>query len=106
MSFVDLWEYRVRPGSIAAFEAAYGADGPWVRLFRAHDGYLGTELLRDLEEPDLFRTIDRWRSRADRDRCRERAAAEYAAIDRACAALTLEERSLGESETVGGGAES
>jgi heme-degrading monooxygenase HmoA len=103
MSFVYVWEYRVRPGSVAAFEAAYGAEGAWVRLFRSHAGYLGTELLRDASDPTRYQTIDRWRSRADRDRCREAAAAELEAIDRACEALTVEERHLGDFEIVGEG---
>jgi heme-degrading monooxygenase HmoA len=105
MSFVYIWEYRVRRGSVAAFEAAYGAEGAWVRLFRSHDGYLGTELLRDAADPTSYRTIDRWRSRADRDRCRELAAVEFEAIDRACEALTVEERHLGEFDSVGEGHE-
>lgn len=103
MSFVYIWEYRVRPESVAAFELAYGPDGDWVRLFRKHAGYLGTELLRDAADPTSYRTIDRWRSRADRDRCRQKAAAEFDAIDRACAALTVEERHLGDFEAVGKG---
>jgi heme-degrading monooxygenase HmoA len=105
MSFVYIWEYRVRPESVAAFEAAYGPDGGWVRLFRRHDGYLGTELLRDAADATSYRTIDRWLSRADRDRCRQEAAAEFEAIDRACEALTVEERHLGDFETVGEGNE-
>lgn len=100
MSFTYVWEYRGRPASIAAFEAAYGAEGPWVRLFRAHGGYLGTELLHDAADPTRWLTIDRWRSRTDRDRCREAAATEFEAIDRACEALTVEERHIGDFESV------
>jgi len=100
MSFVYVWEYRVRPESIAAFEAAYGDEGPWARLFRDHAGYLGTELLHDAAEPNRWFTLDRWHSRADRDRCREAAATEFMAIDRACEALTVEERHIGDFESV------
>lgn len=44
------------------FERAYGPDGEWAQFFRQGDGYVGTELLRDLEEPDRYLVIDRWES--------------------------------------------
>lgn len=46
----------------AAFEQAYGAGGDWARFFRQGQGYVGTELLRDLEEPGRFVVVDRWES--------------------------------------------
>jgi heme-degrading monooxygenase HmoA len=46
----------------AEFEAAYGSDGDWARFFREGAGYIGTELLRDVEEPDRYIVIDRWES--------------------------------------------
>jgi heme-degrading monooxygenase HmoA len=48
----------------AAFAEAYGTDGEWTRFFAGARGYLGTELLRDVEEPDRFLVIDRWESAA------------------------------------------
>lgn len=45
--FVVVWEFRVRPGQEAEFEARYGPDGDWARLFRLGEGYGGTVLLRD-----------------------------------------------------------
>ena len=44
------------------FEAAYGPNGEWAAFFRQGAGYIGTELLRDLEEPDRYLVIDRWES--------------------------------------------
>ena len=46
----------------AAFEQAYGADGEWAQFFRQGQGYVGTELLRDLEQPGRFLVVDRWES--------------------------------------------
>jgi heme-degrading monooxygenase HmoA len=46
----------------AAFEAAYGPDGEWAQFFRQGRGYIGTELLHDVEEPDRYLVIDRWES--------------------------------------------
>ncbi len=46
----------------ADFERAYGADGEWAQFFRQGVGYIGTELLRDIDEPDRYIVIDRWES--------------------------------------------
>jgi heme-degrading monooxygenase HmoA len=43
-----------------AFQEVYGPNGDWAKFFRQGAGYIGTELLRDIEEPDRFIVIDRW----------------------------------------------
>lgn len=96
--FVYVWEYRVRPEWRDEFAAAYGPEGDWVTLFRRHEGYLGTDLLRDRNDPLRYLTIDRWRSKADHEAFRRAAAAELAALDRAGEAWTSEERHLGDFE--------
>ena len=53
-----VFRYEVRDPE--AFERAYGAEGEWAEFFKRGDGYIGTELLRDLEEPDRYLVIDRW----------------------------------------------
>ncbi len=100
--FVYVWEYRVRPAALDGFAAAYGPEGDWAVLFRRHPGYLGTELLRDREDPRRFWTIDSWRSRADRDEFRSTFAAEFEALDARCAALTEVEAHLGDFEDATG----
>ena len=45
------------------FERVYGVDGDWAGFFRKGAGYIGTELLRDLELPRRYLVIDRWESR-------------------------------------------
>ena len=47
----------------AGFEPAYGPDGDWARFFRTGKGYIGTELLQDVEHPGRYLVIDRWESR-------------------------------------------
>jgi heme-degrading monooxygenase HmoA len=47
----------------AEFEHAYGPDGEWAAFFRDGAGYVGTELLRDVENPGRYLVIDRWDSR-------------------------------------------
>ncbi len=44
------------------FEDAYGPNGEWAQFFRQGQGYIGTELLRDVEEVDRYIVIDRWES--------------------------------------------
>jgi heme-degrading monooxygenase HmoA len=55
-----VFSYDVRDED--AFERAYGADGEWARFFRQGTGYIGTELLRDVETPGRYLVIDRWES--------------------------------------------
>lgn len=45
------------------FERAYGPGGAWAEFFGRGAGYLGTELLRDVENPGRYLVIDRWESR-------------------------------------------
>lgn len=40
----------------------FGPDGEWARFFRQGTGFIGTELLRDVDEPERFLVIDRWES--------------------------------------------
>ena len=44
------------------FEPVYGPDGDWAAFFRGGRGYIGTELLRDVEAPGRYLVIDRWES--------------------------------------------
>jgi heme-degrading monooxygenase HmoA len=55
-----VFSYEVRDA--AEFERAYGPDGEWSQFFKPGDGYIGTELLRDVEAPGRYLVIDRWDS--------------------------------------------
>lgn len=92
---VILWEFRVRRGHEQEFERAYGPRGFWAELFRRGEGYMGTELLRDLSEPGRYFTIDRWGSQAAFESFRSRHLSEYEAIDRRCEAMTESETQVG-----------
>lgn len=81
---VLIWEFRVRAGCEAEFEAAYGPRGAWATLFGSAHGYLGTELFRDPEGERRYLTIDRWESAEAYARFRETHAAEYEALDVHC----------------------
>lgn len=45
------------------FERAYGPEGEWAEFFRRGRGYVGTELLRDLEVPGRYLVVDRWETK-------------------------------------------
>jgi heme-degrading monooxygenase HmoA len=55
-----VFRYEVRDPE--AFEQDYGPEGEWARFFRQGRGYIGTELLHDVEEPERYLVIDRWES--------------------------------------------
>lgn len=55
-----VFSYEVR--DTAAFERVYGAGGDWAAFFAGARGYIGTELLRDVESPGRYLVIDRWES--------------------------------------------
>jgi 8-oxo-dGTP diphosphatase len=98
---VILWEYRVKAGREAEFEAANARGGDWERLFRRDPGYRGTELLR-VSTPRGYITIDRWVSRATFEGFLKRHRKDYDALDRRQAALTEREMALGHLERVPG----
>jgi hypothetical protein len=94
--FVTLWEFEVKSGSEELFEATYGPEGLWVKLFRRHKRYLGTRLLRDVGVARVYVTIDTWESREAYREFLEKYAAEYEKLDRECETMTVREGSLGE----------
>jgi len=55
-----VFSYEVREAG--EFERAYGPDGDWAQFFAGAEGYIGTELLRDVELPGRYLVIDRWES--------------------------------------------
>jgi heme-degrading monooxygenase HmoA len=98
MAFHVVWEFRVRPGREEEFERRCGATGDWVRLFRQSEGFVGTVLLKDRGTARRYLVTDTWRDAAAYRAFKEQHAAAYAALDLECAALTEEERRLGEFE--------
>lgn len=100
MHFTALWEFQVKPESVSAFEEAYGPAGTWAQFFRSSPDYLGTELLRDLDRPGRYFTLDHWTSRDAFRRFKQDRHAEYAAIDKQCESLTEREVFLGNFERV------
>lgn len=97
--FVIVWEFYVSARKRRAFERVYGPHGDWVKLFRTADGYIRTELVRDLKSPNRFLTLDYWLSRREYETFRRKNRETYLAIDRNCEALTRREAEIGRFTT-------
>jgi heme-degrading monooxygenase HmoA len=80
------------------FEALYGEEGEWIRLFRLGHGYLGTDVQRVAHEPPEYRTVDRWESRAAWDAFRRQHSALYENLDRRAELVTDMEQLVEESD--------
>ncbi|MGD0939367.1 MAG: antibiotic biosynthesis monooxygenase [Terracidiphilus sp.] len=93
--FVVVWQFEISEEKIAAFEAAYSAEGAWAQLFRASSDYRGTELLRDAYIAGNYLTIDRWSSEEAFRAFRKDHDQEYETLDRACDSLTARETRVG-----------
>jgi quinol monooxygenase YgiN len=90
-----IWEFRVHRTHVQHFLAAYAPGGTWAALFRRDPAYLGTELLRDRDDPLRFLTIDRWTSAEAYARFRQQHAEDYENLDELCTAWTESEQQIG-----------
>ncbi len=89
------YRYRVHQSQARAFEHAYGAGGPWAKLFARHPGYKRTRLFRHREESGIYVTVDVWDSKADWDAFRRLYSDDYRRLDKQLAMLKMEEHLLG-----------
>ena len=97
--FVRVWEYQVSDDRVAAFTAAYTADGAWGELFGRAAGFLGTELYRDAVRADRFLTIDRWQNEQAWRAFLHAFGSTYASLDAQLEGLAVAERSLFEGSS-------
>src|SRR5260370_18050154 len=100
--FVIVWEFHIRAGKRREFERVYGPDGDWARLFRGGKGYIRTDLVRDMENPRRYLTLDFWVSREAHLRFKKENRIEYQAMDEECASLTENEVKVGEFHRISG----
>jgi len=92
---VIVWEFGVKPATEAEFVEKYGPEGIWAKFFRGGQGYVRTELVRDVADRGRFLTLDYWRSEEEFKSFREQNQAEYKKIDEQCEQLTEAETCLG-----------
>ena len=94
-SIAIVWEFVVPAANRERFEAAYGADGDWARLFRHAAGFRSTELLRDREREGVYLTVDRWASAEAFDRFKQDFGADYQRLDASLEGLASCETRVG-----------
>src|SRR4029077_20858539 len=94
--FVIVWEFHIRAAKRRTFEGAYGRGGEWAKLFRAGKGFLGTELIRDAEDPNRYLTLDFWKSQKHYERFKSQNRKKYEVIDESYEALTIRESEIGQ----------
>jgi heme-degrading monooxygenase HmoA len=84
----------------APFEEVYGEGGSWSEFFRDAPGYVGTELLRDVEQAGRYLLVDRWESRDAYNRFAEQNRDEYVRRVDETAFLHRQELRLGTFENL------
>ncbi len=95
MSYVIVWEFRAKPQMEAEFVRHYGPDGSWAQFFRGSNGYIRTELVRDVADHLRFITLDYWETEEEFHRFRQQNQAEYERLDKEFEGLTEQETRLG-----------
>jgi len=94
--YIVIWKYKVKRDFAQVFEKQYGAKGVWVKFFEKADGYLTTELLKDINEQSVYLTIDKWNTKKEYECFREKKSIEYKIIDSLCEKMTDNESKIGE----------
>jgi len=98
--FVAVWKYEVKEESIKKFEDLYGQEGKWVKLFNENAGYLVTEFIKNIYQPYVYITIDKWESRYHYQNYLDKNENKIMEIDAEGEDLTLNEDKIGWFETV------
>jgi hypothetical protein len=55
-----MWQFDVKAGREAEFEAFYGVEGQWTAMNRHTRSYLGTSFLRDQNQTSKYIVIEYW----------------------------------------------
>ena len=95
MTYEIVWEFRVSLSRRTDFEATYGSDGPWARLFERAAGFTEVKLLQCTEQDGRYLTIDRWESHSAFETFRREFAVDYEALDERLEGLAITEARIG-----------
>jgi quinol monooxygenase YgiN len=98
--YLLIWEFQIKQTFEPQFQIVYGSEGEWANFFRQDPNYCGTDLVRDLNQPGRYVTLDYWTSRAAYENFRLQHADEYKKIDHRCAEMTEREVALGAYERI------
>lgn len=93
--FIVIWQYAVSPMFKKGFEELYGPNGQWVKLFQRGEGYLGTQLIKEIKESGQYVTIDTWESQTLYEKFLAEHKTQFAEIDAVGEQFTLSETKIG-----------
>jgi len=74
-------EFIVKEETRGQFELMYGPGGTWSKLFARCQGFRGTTVLRDTNNPRRYLTIDLWETEAQREQALAERKAEYSDLE-------------------------
>jgi len=97
-AYLYIWKFKVFLHKAKEFQRIYGPEGEWVQLFKQGAGYRQTLLLKDLDVPGVYVTVDQWETEAAYKSFKEKFAAEFEALDQYCENLTESEVQVGRFE--------
>lgn len=100
MGFATVWQFEVREGNREEFERIYGPAGEWARLFGRAHGFVETLLIRAVDEPSRYLTVDRWQTRDDWLNFHHAFADEYRLLDERTAGLAHRDTPLGDFDEI------
>ncbi len=93
--FTVIWKYKVVEEHKTDFEKLYGPHGKWVTLFKTFEGYIDTQLIKEIQEPNCYLTIDTWESQDKYRKFLETKQGEFSIIDAEGESLTISETKIG-----------
>jgi heme-degrading monooxygenase HmoA len=96
--YVVLWEFYCKRDQKDKLIQANMPNGKWHRFFSSSPDYLGTEVLRDVNNKERLVILDRWSSKISYDNFLDRHCKEYEEIDHNLRNLTDAENSIGSFE--------
>ena len=94
-----VWRYEVHPEHRERFEAAYGPNGEWVKLFERSEAFRGTRLMRD--STGAFLTLDHWNADGDFEAFLVEHGEDYRRLDESFEEWTRCEERIGQFQLVG-----
>jgi len=98
--FFVIWEYKVKSGEEENFEKSYGPNGAWIKFFKPCKDYLSTDLIKGIEAPRTYLTLDKWTSEKAYVDYLEKNKDKYEEIDDEFTSLTEFQTKIGSYNTL------
>lgn len=76
-----LSEFVIKEEARGQFELVYGPGGAWSKLFAGYPGFHGTTLLRDMQNPQRYLTVEFWETEDQREQALAERKDEYSELD-------------------------